>query len=252
MGGLVGEPSGSGRRPDLGAVGPLLRRGWAGFTSWPIATRVATSSAVVLGVLAIVLLVALASWRSYGEQVGASRSEAQDQLAETEAERDELASEVDALSAEVDGLREDLADAESQIEAAEQRAEDAEETARAELRNEVEAEFEDREAELDARAAALQQRADELDGREADISEAEQREEMSTFGSGVWAVGEDILAGQYRAADAGGSCYWARLHQDGSSIIDNHYSGEPGPVLATVHEGELFETSGCGEWRRRG
>lgn len=211
--------------------------------SWPIATRVAASSAVVLGIVAIVLLAALASWRSYGEQVAASRSDVQNQLAATEDERDELASEAD-------GLREDLSDAEGRIEAAEQRAEDAEETARAELRDEIEAEFKDREAELDARAEALQQRAKELDAREADISQAEEREEMSTFGSGVWAVGEDILPGQYRAADARAGCYWARLTADGGSTIDNHFSGDAGPVLATVHEDELFETTGCGQWRR--
>ncbi|MCW6005368.1 hypothetical protein K1W54_12360 [Micromonospora sp. CPCC 205371] len=78
----------------------------------------------------------------------------------------------------------------------------------------------------------------------------------TSFGDGTWIVGEDIAAGQYRAAvpqDSFG-CYWARLKDTSGSfdaIIANH-NAEPGTqtVVTIAPTDKAFQSRGCGSWRR--
>lgn len=208
----------------------------------------------LVGAALAVVFIALVGSGGFGLQEElAAATEAQESAEETVAE----------LEGELEDVERELASAETRAEEAEATAqaemEDELESRRAELedelesrRAEMESELADREQALEGRASELEERAEALDRRESQIAQAEERAEKSTFGSGVWAVGQDVLPGQYRAADASRGCYWARLTQNGDDIIDNHLSGEAGPVIATVRAGELFETSGCGQWHRVG
>ncbi len=177
--------------------------------------------------------------------------------ADLAAER-ERATEAEEAQAALEGEHaEEIATLEERTTALEEERDGAFDAARAELEEErdeilsaAEEEAEEILARAEGRMAALDEREADLDDRAADLDVAEERAEESTFGSGMWVVGDDVLAGQYRAVDALQGCYWARLQSDGDSIINNHFSGEPGPVVATMNEGELFETSGCGQWQR--
>jgi hypothetical protein len=107
----------------------------------------------------------------------------------------------------------------------------------------------EREAELDDREA-------ELAEREAAITEAEDEAAASTFGNGVYVVGEDIEAGEYRSAGADGSnpvgCYYAFLSGTGSDadIIDNNIV--EGQTRVTLRDGDVFESQSCESWERVG
>lgn len=107
--------------------------------------------------------------------------------------------------------------------------------------------LDDREAELDDRAAALRDRERKVRERERKVRRAERVQARSRFGDGVYLVGKDIPAGSY-IAPGGELCYWARLENGSQEILDNHLGA--GQVRATINSGELFETNGCGTWRR--
>jgi len=80
---------------------------------------------------------------------------------------------------------------------------------------------------------------------------AEQRQAAAALtaphGDGLWTVGLEIAAGQWRSNGTGDSCYWQRS-PDGNpdDIIDNHFGLAGGTV--TLQDGEEFETSRCGTW----
>lgn len=59
----------------------------------------------------------------------------------------------------------------------------------------------------------------------------------NSFGTGTYEVGVDIQPGRYRSP-GGESCYWARLAEDQSDIIDNNLSS--GPSVFTVVESDGF------------
>lgn len=107
--------------------------------------------------------------------------------------------------------------------------------------------LEDRAAALEDRAAVLRQRERSVVERERKVTRAERVIARSTFGDGVYLVGEDVPPGSYLAR-GGGDCYWARLEDRSQDIIDNHIGA--GQVRVTINAGELFETQGCGTWRR--
>jgi hypothetical protein len=124
-------------------------------------------------------------------------------------------------------------------------AEAAMRQAKAVARAEVEAEYAQRQEQL-------AERSRELDEREAAIARAEEIAKKSTFGNGVYDVGVDVVAGTYAAA-GGPGCYWElNGGVGGQDLIDNHFQGGEGQVLATLSDGQRFSTNGCGTWQRRG
>jgi hypothetical protein len=105
-------------------------------------------------------------------------------------------------------------------------------------------------AALDARSDKLNERAAKVREREKAVRKREIKVgivERSQFGDGVYLVGKDVPAGSY-IASGGQNCYWARLENGSQEIIDNHIGA--GQVRVTIYGGELFETTGCGQWRR--
>jgi hypothetical protein len=81
---------------------------------------------------------------------------------------------------------------------------------------------------------------------------------QTSFGDGTWIVGQDIMAGTYRATVPGDSlvCYWERekdLNGDMGSILANdnvHSGGHATVTIKTTDKG--FKTSGCGTWSKVG
>jgi outer membrane murein-binding lipoprotein Lpp len=108
-----------------------------------------------------------------------------------------------------------------------------------------------RTAQMDARDRGLDGRARDLDARERDIIVLEDEQAANQFGGGTVIVGRDITPGQYQSA-GGGGCYWEFLSGTGSDaeIIDNHYG--PGQQYATLADGQVFKSNGCGTWNRVG
>lgn len=77
----------------------------------------------------------------------------------------------------------------------------------------------------------------------------------TTMESGVYQVGVDVAAGQYKTAgpEGGIGCYWARLKNDSGAfeaIISNGNLEGQGSV--TVNDGEFVELSGDCIWNRVG
>ena len=76
----------------------------------------------------------------------------------------------------------------------------------------------------------------------------------TTFGSGVWIVGVDILPGTYRNSDSTATCYWARLSGFGGGlgdIIANDVSDSTQTVTISSTDAG-FESNDCGTWARIG
>lgn len=69
-------------------------------------------------------------------------------------------------------------------------------------------------------------------------------------GDGVYRVGKDMRAGTYRTTGGmgpSGQCYWSiNADTNGANIIQNGIGS--GPALATVSDGQFFETSMCKDW----
>jgi hypothetical protein len=66
-------------------------------------------------------------------------------------------------------------------------------------------------------------------------------------GDGTYRVGKDMKGGTYRSTDNGAGCYYSiSSDPNGQDIIDNGFT--EGPSLASVSEGQFFETSNCGDW----
>lgn len=103
----------------------------------------------------------------------------------------------------------------------------------------------ERETELDKREAAL-------DERETKISAAEAQQAANQFGGGVQTVGTTITAGVYTANVTSGLCYYAWKTGTGAAadIIDNNIV-ESGPATVTLEDGQIFESRGCGTWKRQ-
>lgn len=158
-------------------------------------------------------------------------------FADTAAARD------DALAA-AEALEGDVADLEGQLARGGDRIVELT-SERDGARAAAEAALADDHAALEAEIAA---REAEVAAREGAVGQAEQTAEMSMFGSGVFRVGIDVLAGRYVSDGQGDGCYWARLSADGEDIIDNHFGSSP--AVATLRDGELFETERCGTWTR--
>lgn len=75
---------------------------------------------------------------------------------------------------------------------------------------------------------------------------------VAGIGDGTFQVGADIAPGTYRAPNAGGYCYWARLNGTGGTlaeIIANDIAA--GPAVVTIAATDAaFESSGCGGWTK--
>lgn len=167
------------------------------------------------------------------EDLNAEVGDLQRRLEAVIEERDEFEAQVGTVRDQRDSLSERLAENEA---VAEERV----------------AGFDEREAALDERQAGLDERAAELDERENAITETEQQIEASKFGDGIYVVGEDIAAGEYRTDGADGSnpvgCYYAFLSSTGADadILDNNIV--EGQTRVTLTDGDVFESSSCGEW----
>ncbi|HEY1174977.1 MAG TPA: hypothetical protein VGF17_02380 [Phytomonospora sp.] len=73
-------------------------------------------------------------------------------------------------------------------------------------------------------------------------------------GEGVYLVGADIVAGQYRARVPETSilCYWERLSGTSGEFGDIIANGEAQPgapeIVTIAHSDTAFRTRGCGAW----
>jgi hypothetical protein len=157
--------------------------------------------------------------------------------------------EIDRQDAQIATLRGELADSESAYRAQAQdlrsyRA-DALKYRRHRARIAVEA--------AAAEQAARQRRAEARARARREREDAQQAAQGTISGDGTWHVGEDFAAGTYRA-DAGDSCYWARLNTPHGGGIDDIIENGLGSGAQTVqlNEGEWFETSDCGQWQKIG
>lgn len=163
-------------------------------------------------------------------------------------EYDQLADERDRLSVERDGLDDELGTLRSEqdelVMQVEQRESDTDDR---------EAALDEREAGLDVRGADLDDRSAALDEREGDLEGAEEEAEANTITEGVWTVGTDIRPGTYRTTSAiTEMCYWG-IYRTGTNmedIIQNDIVTGGRPTV-TLSEGQDFETSDCGQWRRQ-
>ncbi len=85
----------------------------------------------------------------------------------------------------------------------------------------------------------------------------------TTFGDGVWLIGDQMPPGTYRAEPPSSSCYWARvaefsdltrLNARSAAATDSGAwsAGTTPPVeVAWIRDTDAaFETVGCGPWRR--
>lgn len=111
-----------------------------------------------------------------------------------------------------------------------------------------------REQELAETETELSDRAAELDERESQLTDAEETAAASTFGNGVFVVGEDIEPGEYRSSGGDGSnpvgCYYAWKSSTGSDadIVDNNIV--EGQTRVTLNDGDVFESTSCEQWER--
>lgn len=109
------------------------------------------------------------------------------------------------------------------------------------------------EAELTNRSTQLDEREAALVAREEAVTATEGQIEANTIpGEGVYVVGEDVAAGEYRTEGPSGSnpvgCYYAFLGgtDAAADIIDNNILNGPG--RATLSDGDVFETTSCEAW----
>jgi hypothetical protein len=121
--------------------------------------------------------------------------------------------------------------------------------------------FEDRIAALMSEASRLEEQISDLRGQVADLKGklADQAKAggysvnaRSSFGDGIWLVGEEIQPGTYRSP-AGGSCYWARLSGFGGFddiIINGGFTRNQTVTISASDKG--FESSNCGTWVKIG
>ena len=85
----------------------------------------------------------------------------------------------------------------------------------------------------------------------------------TSFGDGVWLVGEQIAPGTYRASAPSSGCYWARVAEVSDAAMLNARSAAatgagawsggmtPDVEIAWIRGADsAFETVGCGTWRR--
>lgn len=180
-----------------------------------------------------------------GTCVGGVASSGEGQVAAAEDEAQRAQAEIARLQEDVAEAQAALEQASTDVEAAEAAAADAESSAAAEAEERIA----DVQAKIDRAQDALKERERDLDKRQAAVRQEEAAANKSSFSDGVYEVGVDVVAGTYKAG-GGSNCYWARLEAGSQDILDNHIGG--GQVVATLNEGELFESSGCGEWTKTG
>ncbi|KJL37091.1 hypothetical protein RR49_01203 [Microbacterium ginsengisoli] len=111
-----------------------------------------------------------------------------------------------------------------------------------------------KDADIAAREADLKAREDAVSQREAAVSATEQKIAENSFSGGVYVVGTDVAAGTYRTGQIdSGLCYyaWKAGTDSDSRILDNNVVQE-GAATATLREGQVFESSGCGTWTKLG
>ncbi|MGH9248342.1 MAG: hypothetical protein ACRD0W_02320 [Acidimicrobiales bacterium] len=115
------------------------------------------------------------------------------------------------------------------------------------------AELDAQRAELDALAATLEQREADIATRESAATAAEETVAASAIpGEGLFVVGEDISAGEYKTSGPSGNniagCYYAFMSDTSATaeIVDNNILQGQGRV--TLSDGDVFETSGCADW----
>lgn len=115
------------------------------------------------------------------------------------------------------------------------------------------AELDAQKSELDALAATLEVREADVAAREAAVTTVEDAAAASIIpGEGLYVVGKDISAGEYRTSGPSGSnivgCYYAFMSDTSATaeIVDNNILQGQGRV--TLGDGDVFETSGCADW----
>lgn len=80
----------------------------------------------------------------------------------------------------------------------------------------------------------------------------DRQDELPVYG-GKYAVGTDIPAGTYKTTDTQwDACYWARVKGDGTIIENNLVTFAPDGITVTLHDGEGFQSDGCGTWLKVG
>jgi hypothetical protein len=78
--------------------------------------------------------------------------------------------------------------------------------------------------------------------------EQDQPEVADTISDGIYEVGVDVKAGQYKTnVPEGAICYWDRSRDDKG---DYELKEGPARLSVTIKKGESFETEDCGTWKR--
>jgi len=103
--------------------------------------------------------------------------------------------------------------------------------------------------ELDSKLAAADDAKSKLAELQKQFDEAQKQAIASELSDGVHVVGTDTAAGTYSIATSS-TCYYAWKSGTGSdaTIIDNNIVD--GPATVTLRAGDVFETKGCGVWKK--
>lgn len=111
--------------------------------------------------------------------------------------------------------------------------------------------YEAQEKEIADAEEALRDQLDDVTAREDELATQERAAKASTVeGDGLFEVGEDIKAGQYKTPGGTFNCYYAILGSSNTSdILDNN--NVEGPAIVTLRAGQYFQTSGCEQWKRQ-
>ncbi|MBD8079357.1 hypothetical protein [Cellulosimicrobium arenosum] len=137
--------------------------------------------------------------------------------------------------------------AESELAGAESKAETLE-AASSTMRDQIST-LEGEAAGVAKQAADLEEQEARLAEREAAVTKTEDQVAATTITEGVWTVGVDIEAGNYRVKESPIDCYWA-IYTTGTNqddIIQNDIVTGGMPTV-TIREGQDFESNRCGSW----
>ncbi|WP_405164282.1 hypothetical protein OG203_03950 [Nocardia sp. NBC_01499] len=106
---------------------------------------------------------------------------------------------------------------------------------------------------MTGREQTADQRDADLTRRETAVVPKEAAAAKSSFGDGVWQVGQDIYPGTYRTS-GGTDCYWERMSNlsgDSNSILANDIV--TGPTVVTILSSDAgFTSKDCGTWTKTG
>lgn len=235
----MSQPPPSVPPPDEPAASSVAK---ASDSEQPATTKMPLWGKITIPVLVVLLLVLAGSSGSNldeAEQLRAEVARLEQDLADAQAEAESTTEAAAVASAdaeaEIEQLQAALKDAEDAVAAAEVDADEV----RAEALDEVQDELEAVREEIAAAEA-------ELTSVRGDIDQARTEVHMSEMPTGTYIVGEDVLAGRWRAP-GGPGCYWA-IEDSRGNIQRNHFGD--GAQVVNLSDGQYFVNEDCGGWTR--